>query len=267
MTENTLPGRRVLITGGSGGLAVPTAELLLREGAVVTLFARNEEKLAKARAELEPVAAGNLRVFAGDTTEEDDVRRAVEFAADGAALDGLVTCAGMSQQVPITEVGFEEWRKVVDLNLFGSFLAIREAAKAMCRQRSGTIVAFSSIAAAVTHRYVSAYSVSKEAVDSLVKNAADELGPWGIRVNSVRPGVILTEMSEDLVADEELAGDYVEQTPLGRFGEPAEVASVVRFLLSDESSWVTGTTISVDGGQHLRRGPNLTGYLGIELPG
>lgn len=257
----------ILITGGSGGLAVPTAELLLQDGAAVTLFARNSAKLAAAKAQLDALDTGQpVRTIVGDTTNEDDVKRAIEMAADGGHLHGLVATAGTGQQVPLVDLEFDAWKKVIDINLHGVFLAIREAARVMTRQRSGSIVVFSSIAAAVTHRYVSSYSVSKEAVDSLMKNSADELGAWGIRVNSVRPGVILTEMSEDLVADEQLAGDYVDQTPLGRFGQPEEVAKVVRFLLGDDASWVTGQAISVDGGQHLRRGPDLTQYLSIDLP-
>ncbi|KAB1642309.1 SDR family NAD(P)-dependent oxidoreductase [Gulosibacter chungangensis] len=260
--------QNILITGGSGGLAVPTAELLLQDGANVTLFARDDQKLEEVRRELDALGTpGTVRCVAGDTTNEHDVRRAVEVAAaEGGCLDGLIACAGTGQQVPIVELELDDWRRVIDINLHGVFLAIREAARIMTKQRSGSIVAFSSIAAAVTHRYVSAYAVSKEAVDSLVKNSADELGPWGIRVNAVRPGLIVTEMSTDLVADKQLAGDYVAQTPLGRFGEPIEVARVVRFLLGSEASWVTGVSVSVDGGQHLRRGPDLTQYLGIELP-
>jgi NAD(P)-dependent dehydrogenase (short-subunit alcohol dehydrogenase family) len=101
------------------------------------------------------------------------------------------------------------------------------------------------------------YSVSKAAIDMLVRNFADELGTAGVRCNSVRPGLVETELVEFLMADEAIHGDYLDQMPVRRVGQPADVASLVRFLLGPESAWVTGTTVSVDGGHHLRRGPNF----------
>ena len=122
----------------------------------------------------------------------------------------------------------------------------------------GAIVAISSIAAPLTHRYMTPYCVSKAGVEMLVRQAADELGSVGIRVNAVRPGLVPTDISAGLMAVESLVADYVEQMPLGRLGTVGDVGHVVRFLLGSESSWITGQCIAADGGHTLRRGPNLT---------
>ncbi|MBA2624758.1 MAG: SDR family oxidoreductase, partial [Acidimicrobiia bacterium] len=121
----------------------------------------------------------------------------------------------------------------------------------------GSIVAISSVAAAVTHRFMAPYCVSKVALDGLVRNAADELGVAGIRVNSVRPGLVPTELAAPLEADEHTRTDYLAQMPVSRLGRVEDVADLVRFLAGPESGWVTGQTVSVDGGHHLRRGPDI----------
>ena len=119
------------------------------------------------------------------------------------------------------------------------------------------MVAISSIAGVATHRFMGPYSVSKAGIDMLVRNLADELGTAGVRVNSVRPGLVETELVEILLEDDVTVGDYLDQMPVRRLGQAADVAQLVRFLLGPESSWITGTSVSVDGGHHLRRGPDF----------
>jgi NAD(P)-dependent dehydrogenase (short-subunit alcohol dehydrogenase family) len=122
----------------------------------------------------------------------------------------------------------------------------------------GSIVAISSIAAPLTHRLMAAYCVSKAALEALVRNAADELGASGVRVNAVRPGLVPTDIAAGLVASPAIVEDYLEQMPLHRLGEVDDIASGVRYLAGPESSWVTGQCFGIDGGHTLRRGPDLT---------
>jgi NAD(P)-dependent dehydrogenase (short-subunit alcohol dehydrogenase family) len=124
-------------------------------------------------------------------------------------------------------------------------------------KKGGTMVAISSIAGPLTHRFMTPYCVSKAGLEMLVKNIADELGHVGIRANAVRPSLVPTDITAGLTAMPELVNDYLEQMPLGRVGTEQDVANLVRFLAGPESSWITGQCISVDGGHTLRRGPNL----------
>ena len=127
----------------------------------------------------------------------------------------------------------------------------------MVRAGGGSFVGISSIAAPLTHRFMSVYCVSKAGLETLVRTAADELGPAGVRVNAVRPGLVPTELAAALDDDPEVRSDYLAQMPLGRLGSVDDVAGLVRFLLGPESSWITGEAIGVDGGHHLRRGPDV----------
>lgn len=119
------------------------------------------------------------------------------------------------------------------------------------------MVAISSIAGAVTHPYMGPYSVSKAGIDMLVRQTADELGRAKVRVNSVRPGIVATDLVSMIMDDDQVMASYLENMPVSRTGEVGDVAAAVRYLLGPESSWVTGTSLSVDGGHHLRRGPDF----------
>jgi NAD(P)-dependent dehydrogenase (short-subunit alcohol dehydrogenase family) len=143
----------------------------------------------------------------------------------------------------------------------GALLVLKAAAPVMAAHGGGAITAISSVASAVTHRWFGAYGPAKAALDHLCRVAADELGPSGIRVNTVRPGLTRTELVGMLTEPGPVLDDYVSQTPLGRIGDPDDVANLVRFLSGPEASWITGETISVDGGHALRRGPDLSSLL------
>jgi len=118
----------------------------------------------------------------------------------------------------------------------------------------------SSIAGTATHRYLSAYCVGKAGIDMLVRVAADELGPSKVRVNSVQPGLVATELVAGIMTTDAVLEDYLAQMPIGRVGQPEDIAALVRFLAGPESTWVTGQTIGIDGGHHLRRGPDYTPF-------
>jgi NAD(P)-dependent dehydrogenase (short-subunit alcohol dehydrogenase family) len=131
----------------------------------------------------------------------------------------------------------------------------------MVGRRGGSIVAISSIAGVLTHRYMAAYATSKAALEMLVRSAADELGPAGVRVNAVRPGLVPTEATVPLVHDGATLADYMAQMPLARVGTPSDVAAAVAFFCGDDSSWITGQILSVDGGHTLRRGPDISSLV------
>ena len=272
MTDGApLSGWATLVTGGGSGIGLACARRLAADGASVTLCGRSEERLASAVAAVEAVAAPGATVHAvpTDVTDPAQVAAAVGVAAaagggpDGAVrLDAVVMSAGGSETIgPLTQVDPGAWRRTLDLNVTGAFLTIRAAAPLMAEAGRGAIVGISSVASAVTHRYFGAYGPAKAALDHLCQVAADELGPSGIRVNTVRPGLTRTELVDAIIDHDATLADYLSQTPLGRVGEPDDVAALVRFLVGPESGWVTGQAIGVDGGHALRRGPDLTALL------
>src|SRR5581483_7800630 len=185
-----------------------------------------------------------------DTGDEAQVAAAVEKAAQ--PLGGLhfaVMSAGTGAAGPITTIELSAWQATLDTNL---------TAPRMAGSGGGSIVAISSIAAPLTPRLMAPYCVSKAALETLVMNAADELGAVNVRVNAVRPGLVPTELATMLHTNEGIVNDYLEQMPLGRLGTVEDVAAGVRYLCGPESSWVTGQCFAIDGGHTLRRGPDLT---------
>jgi NAD(P)-dependent dehydrogenase (short-subunit alcohol dehydrogenase family) len=249
-----LDGQAALITGGGSGIGLACARALLADGATVTICGRSEERLQKAAAEL---GTERVRWATCDVASEDDVAAAVGIAGEPlGALHMAVANAGASTFGAIVDTPVEEWERVMSVNLTGTFLTIKHAGKAIAEAGGGAIVAVSSIAGAVTHRLLGAYSISKVAIDGLVRNAADELGASNVRVNSVRPGLVPTDMTEMIMGNEGITGDYLDQMPVRRLGTPDDIAAAVRYLLGPESGWVTGQHLSVDGGHHLRRGPD-----------
>ena len=248
-----LGGLQALVTGGGSGLGLATAQRLAADGAVVTICGRDEAKLDRALESLPPSA----RRVVCDVRYEESVRAAVVHAAEGGGLHIAVANAGTGSFGPITTTDLSAWNSVMETNLTGVFLTFKHAGGAIAKAGGGAMVAISSIAGALTHRYMTPYCVSKAAVEMLVKNAADELGMVGVRVNAIRPGLVPTELSTTLTTNPEIQADYLEQMPLGRNGTPEEIAEAVRYLVGPESAWTTGQVIAVDGGHTLRRGPDM----------
>jgi len=257
-----LKDRVVLVTGGGSGIGAGVGEAVVEAGGRVVLLGRNHDKLTAAANKF--ISAGaqpdTIRCVPADVTDEEQVSSAVAQTADWfGRLDGVVHCAGGSETIgPLPQMDSAAWRRTVDLNINGSMYLLKHSAPAMIRSGGGSFVAVSSIASAVTHRWFGAYGVSKAGLDHLVRLAADELGASSIRVNAIRPGLTRTELVEAVLSSPEVSADYRINTPLSRVGEVGDVGNLAVFLLSDLASWITGEIINLDGGQHLRRGPDMS---------
>jgi 7-alpha-hydroxysteroid dehydrogenase len=257
-----LGGQAFLVTGGGSGIGRACAERLAADRAVVTICGRTETTLAAA------AEAIGARHVVADVTVEDDVRRAVEVAAEPTGrLDGCVANAGGGGGLaPLHEQSVDDFRRVLDLNVVGTFLTLKHAVAAMLPARRGSFVGMSSIAGHLTHPYFGAYPPAKAGIEQLVRNAADEYGEHGLRFNAVRPGFTATELMAMIPRDSPVYASYVDNSPLGRVGEPAEVAALVRFLLGPESGWLTGAVVDLDGGHSLRRGPDYSMFVAGSAP-
>jgi NAD(P)-dependent dehydrogenase (short-subunit alcohol dehydrogenase family) len=257
--------RTYLVTGGGSGIGKGVAAGLVAAGAAVMIIGRNADRLATAVEQIEAgkTSGGAIRYEPTDVTNEDEVTRAVDAAtAWHGRLHGVVHCAGGSETIgPITQVDSQLWRRAVDLNVNGTMYVLKHSARELVRGGGGSFVGISSIAASNTHRWFGAYGVSKSALDHMMQLAADELGASWVRVNSIRPGLIRTELVAPVLESPELSEDYRLCTPLPRPGEVEDVANVAMFLLSDAASYVTGQIINVDGGLMLRRGPDFSAML------
>lgn len=268
MESLPLDGRVALITGGGSGIGLGCAEALLADGATVVLAARGVERLDEAASGLsEKYGSDRVHVVGCDVTDEESVAAA---CARADAVDGtfsiVVANAGYGSAAPFHLTSLDEWRGVIDTNLTGAFSTMKHSVGRLVANGGGAIVAVSSIAAIETHRFMTPYSVSKAGLEMLVRQVADELGPSGIRANAVRPGLVPTDATTGLMSIPEVVDDYVAQMPLGRPGTVGEVAALVRFLAGPESGWITGQCVGVDGGHHLRRGPNLDSVMTMLHP-
>jgi NAD(P)-dependent dehydrogenase (short-subunit alcohol dehydrogenase family) len=266
MVQLSLTDRTYVVTGGGSGIGKGVASAVVASGGHAVLVGRNADRLAGAREEIEAQSgdgAGTVIYAPADVTNEDEVVRAVDAAtAWRGRLDGVVHCAGGSETIgPITQVDSDAWRRTVDLNVNGTMYVLKHSAREMVRGGGGSFVGISSIAASNTHRWFGAYGVSKSAIDHLMQLAADELGASSVRVNSIRPGLIRTELVAIVIDSPELSDDYRVNTPLPRVGEVTDIANAAVFLLSDAAGWITGQVINVDGGQMLRRGPDYSAML------
>ena len=256
-----IAGKTALVTGGGSGIGFGTAERLAADGAHVAICGRTEDKLARAVEKITPRVSdgGSIGYVVADVTVEDDVAAAVAFAAQPrGALDILFANAGGSMHMgPLDTADADAIRATVDLNLVATMLCIKHAVPAM-HDAGGSIVLMSSGAGAFPHRWLWAYGAAKAGIDMLCKSAAEELGGSGIRVNCVQPGIVDDELMAPITAGGALLDDYIASMPLARVGTVADVAEAVRFLAGPESSWITGVSLAIDGGHHLRRGADYS---------
>jgi NAD(P)-dependent dehydrogenase (short-subunit alcohol dehydrogenase family) len=255
----------VLVTGGGTGIGMACAARLAADGAAVTICGRTESKLEDAAKKIEAGAGhgGSVQLIAGDVTNEADVERIVSQAAKPTgALDGCVANAGGGGGMgPYHLQETQEFIRVLHLNVLSTMLCVKHTTPWMVEAGGGSFVGMSSIAGHLTHLYFGAYTVGKAGLEEMMKNAADEYGPRGVRFNAIRPGFIATEIMEGIPRDSEVYASYLENTPMNDVGHPEDVAHLARFLIGPESRWITGTAINVDGGHSLRRGPNFRQFV------
>ncbi|APR86179.1 3-oxoacyl-[acyl-carrier protein] reductase [Minicystis rosea] len=246
-----------IVTGGGQGIGLGIAARLLRDGANVVLFGRTASKLEAAAEALNRAAAGPARAlpFAGDASRAEDVTRCLEAATAAFGLPGiLVNNAGTATLAPIVDMPEEDFDQILAINLKGPFLFMKAVArKLIAEKKPGAFVNISSLNQVAPTDGLAHYCASKAGLGQLTKVAAGELGRHGIRVNVVAPGLIHTPLADGAGLTKGLSAEkFVERTPLGRIGEVEDVAPVVSFLCSEDARWVTGETILVDGGNHIR---------------
>ena len=247
-----LSGKRVLISGGSSGIGLATAQRFLEEGARVAIGGLDPAEVSGAVARLRPY--GEISGLAGDVSRQADVAGLLAAAAGAlGGLDVLINNAGTARRDPFLSMTAEAWDQILAVNLRGMFLVAQAAGRLMADQGTGgVIVNMSSTNGIAGEEDFAHYNSSKGGVLLLTKTMAVELGPLGIRVNALCPGFIHTPLN-DAIAEGQ-TGDFqeryaAERIPLGRSGRPAEVAAAYAFLASDDASFIHGTGLVIDGGQ------------------
>jgi NAD(P)-dependent dehydrogenase (short-subunit alcohol dehydrogenase family) len=272
-------GLTAFITGGGSGIGLGSAVRLVRDGAHVTICGRTEQRLQEAQGVLQAAAegagaGGTAAYVVADVTVEGEIAPAVaEAASRRGRLDILFANAGGAHHMgPIVGAELDQVRATIDLNMIGTFLCIKHAVPFMAAgvgagvdgasATGGSIIGMSSGAGHFPHRYLWAYGSAKAGIDMMCKYAAEELGPLGIRVNSLQPGIVDDELMAPIAAGGPLLEDYLAEMPISRLGTVEDIAGAVRFLAGPESSWITGESLAIDGGHHLRRGANYGLLLG-----
>jgi 3-oxoacyl-[acyl-carrier protein] reductase len=233
-----LDGRRALVTGASKGIGLAIAEELARAGAEVVVGYRSGREEAEALAE----RIGGRAVQA-DVSSPEDAARLVQEAGD---LDVLVNNAGLTRDGLLARMSDDDWETVLATNLSSVFYTCRAVTRPMMKKRGGAIVNVSSVVGVHGNWGQTNYAASKAGIIGFTKSLARELGSRGIRANVVAPGYVKTQLTE--VLPEEATQAMIANTPLGRVAEPAEIAGTVRFLASDDASFITGEVVLVDGG-------------------
>ena len=236
-----------LITGGSRGIGLATAKAFLKEGAIVVIAASNRASAAKAVEELQKeFPHGRIGGVSPDLSSLESVRDTFKYIRENfGCVDILVNNAGVSESTPFIEYKEEDFDRVMDLNVKGVFNATRAAAECMVRKGKGVILNTSSMVSIYGQSAGIAYPASKFAVNGLTVSLARELGPKGIRVNAVAPGITETDMMR--AVPKEVIEPMIARIPLRRLGKPEDIANAFVFLASDEASYITGVVLSVDG--------------------
>jgi 3-oxoacyl-[acyl-carrier protein] reductase len=242
-----LSGKSAVVTGGSRGIGRAVVLRLARQGADVCFSYRGNEAAAKATAGEVEALGRKAIAHQGDASQQESAEALIKAALDAfGKIDILVNNAGITRDDLIMRMSPENWRDVLETNLFGAFYAIKAVTRPMLKARSGRIVNMSSVSGQAGQMGQANYSSAKAGLIGLTKATARELASRGITCNAVAPGFVLTELTQDLPA--ELQAQITERTPLGRFGTVEEIADAVAFLVSDEAAFITGQVLAVDGG-------------------
>jgi len=242
-----LRDKRVVVTGGASGIGLATARRFINEGCRVVILDNNPEALNKAQSELPELAGG----VCADVSSPDDVAAAfTEIDQILGGIDILISNAGISVRKPFKEIDYDQWSKVMRVDLDGMFLCAKAAIERMEPQQSGVVLFTSSTNGLVGSPLYADYGAAKSALLNLTQTIALECAPW-LRINSVCPGYVMTPMQKAEYTDE-MIEEVNASIPMGRHAKPDEMASVFAFLASSEASYITGATIVADGGEVLR---------------
>ncbi len=243
-----LTGRVALVTGGSRGLGKAMAQGFAEAGAKVVIASRSEGELRSAQAEIQAETKAEVAYFVADMSDRTAVAR---LAADATAklgrIDILVNNAGTNLPQPIDEIRDEDWDRLVELNLTSCMLLTRALVPQMKQRRWGRIIHISSIMALASKEGRNAYSATKAGLIGMTMASAQDLGDFGITVNCIAPGPILTDLTNGMLSDEQKR-QFASRTALGRWGQPRELAGPALMLASDAGSYITGSVLIVDGG-------------------
>ncbi|HCV43004.1 MAG TPA: 3-oxoacyl-ACP reductase [Bacteroidetes bacterium] len=249
MGYEDLQGRNVLITGGASGIGLAVARAFSASRSNVAIVDRNKEKLDLAKKEV----GGNVSCFPFDLNEIDRCSELIGRIVNSVGeVDVLVNCAGVNLKKAALAISNQEYKDVVQTNQTAVFALTREVAKSMVARRTGSIIMISSMASQYGIPEVIAYTASKSAVEGMTRALAVEWSPFGVRVNCIAPGFIVTPMSSKaLDSDPERKKRVLSRTPMGRLGEPSDVANAALFLASEQSKYITGIVLPVDGGNSI----------------
>lgn len=253
MDGKLLEGKVAAITGGASGMGRGTANRLAEQGAKVAILDADASLGAEVLAELEEADADTPRFIQTDIRDADNVAATFEqIAKEQGATDIMVNCAGIREIGDPLDLPIEEWDNVVAVNLRGTYLCCQQAGRHMRdADKGGAMVLFSSTAGQVAYENRPAYTASKFGVVGLTKSLARDLGPRGIRVNCIVPGIIRTPFTEVFFGEEQWVSNIPQVVPLATHGTPQQIADGVLYLVSDLSSYVTGAVLNIDGGHAM----------------
>ncbi|MFP5520186.1 MAG: 3-oxoacyl-[acyl-carrier-protein] reductase [Bdellovibrionia bacterium] len=248
MQSKSLAGKKIVVTGGSRGIGSSIVKLLAEEGAEVAFTYSSREDAAKQV--VEGLAGRGHFYVKMDISSEESINTAVEHILEKwPEVDGVVNNAGITKDTLLMRMKAEDFDSVINTNLRGTFLVTKAFTKPMMKARKGSIVNITSVIGQTGNAGQANYAASKAGTVAFSKSVAQELASRNVRINCVAPGFIGTEMTE--VLSDEVKAKILEKIPLGKIGDGSDVAQAVRFLLSDESKYITGHTLSVNGGMFM----------------
>lgn len=245
-----LKGKRAVITGGASGFGKETALLFAREGAAVALLDLNREGAEKVAREI-GAAGGTAWAIGADVSKEESVKKAFGEALEKlGAIDILINCAGYGRSARIQDLSLEEWNQLIGVNMTGTFLCCREVIPHMVERQYGKIVSLASICAQTGRMVAVDYAGSKSGIVGITRALALQVAGDGINVNAIAPGPVITPLFEKNYTPEQVE-KLLSTIPFKRKGTPADIANLLLFLSSDESAWITGEVVAINGGAFI----------------